>query len=728
MYQPHRRRRPPAPPRHTGRRRRTAGSPLLSILFFPAVILYQELLLRMFDRGAPFFGLALLRILFFSLAAGLLLFLILDLLPWRKASRIVGGVILGIGAVVFCVERGCRSMFGLYYNVGFMGGMAGAVVGDFGSTVGKVILGLIPFILLSLVPVVVYVLLRQSVIYENGQENAARIILTLVMVVSQLLGFLLSAFGGAGSYYTYDFTVNTAAPHFGLVTSLRLEAEYAVFGTPKPPLGSFIDDPPPSLAPGPEDSAGPDDSPDPDASADPSAEPSPTPVVYGYNTLDIDFQALADGTSNETLKDMHQYFANLTPSQQNEYTGMFKGKNLILLTAEGFCPYAVDEKLTPTLYKLTHEGFVFHNFYQPDWTLSTIGGEFSVTTGVIPNWIGSSSSPVVSAQRSMPTTLPHLLAPLGYATPAWHDHTFDYYPRDKYLPNYGYDYKGIGSGLEMAQSVANRWWPESDLEMMEETADSYIDAYVKDGTPFHAYYMTVSGHGLYTWGGNDMSARHREAVEAKYPDLSEVSQAYLACNMELDLALEYLVDKLEAAGIADDTLIVMAGDHYPYLMVDEATGEDYYNELRGFEDQEGDTSRYKSTLLMWSGAIEEPIEVDTPCSSVDIVPTLCNLFGLDYDSRLYSGRDVFATNYEPDEYSNCMPLVVFANNMSRGNSWITAAGVYEANTKTFTPNEGIELEDEEAYVKRVHRLVAAKVNYSKLIIQEDYYAHIQFPE
>ena len=326
----------------------------------------------------------------------------------------------------------------------------------------------------------------------------------------------------------------------------------------------------------------------------------------------------------------------------------------------------------------------------------------------------------------MPITLPRLMAPLGYSTPAWHDHTFDYYPRDKYLPNFGYDYKGIGSGLEMAESVANKWWPESDLEMMEETVGSYIDAYMKDGTPFHAYYMTVSGHGLYSWSGNDMSAKHRQAVEAKYPDLSEASQAYIACNMELDLALGYLVDKLEEAGIADDTLIVMAADHYPYLLVDEKNGADYYNELRGFEDQEGDTSRYKSTLLMWSGCIEEPIEVDTPCSSVDIVPTLCNLFGLEYDSRLYSGRDIFAENYQADQYSNCMPLVVFANNMSRGNSWITAAGAYEANTKTFTPNEGIEVDED--YVKRVHRLVAAKVNYSKLIIQEDYYAHVPLPE
>ena len=234
--------------------------------------------------------------------------------------------------------------------------------------------------------------------------------------------------------------------------------------------------------------------------------------------------------------------------------------------------------------------------------------------------------------------------------------------------------------------------------MMEATCDSYIDAYVNDGTRFHAYYMTVSGHGLYTWADNQMSAKHRAEVEAQYPEMPEPCQAYLACNIELDLALKHLVDKLEAAGVADDTLIVMTGDHYPYLIDKEG---DYYNELRGFEDKEGDISRYRNTLLMWSGAIEEPIQVDTPCSTIDIVPTLCNLFGLEYDSRLYSGRDVFAENYQPDQYSNCMPLVVFANNKNQGNSWITAAGSYEASTKTFTPNEGVELEDQEDYYRYV---------------------------
>lgn len=696
---------------YTGRR--NLGGPALSVLFFPAAVLYHELLLRAFDRSTSFFDLALLRIVLFSIAAGLVIGLILDLLPWKTPARVAGGVLLGLGTVLFCVERGCRATFNLYYGVGFMGGMAGDVAGDFGSTVASVVLSMIPFILLSFVPLAAFIPLRKRVVPDGGSELPVRIILAAVLVACQLTAYLLSTLGPAKSCYTYEFTTNAAVPHFGLLTSVRLELEYNLAGTPAPPLDEFIDDP-----------AG---TPSPSGSAQPSASPGPDvsqrPVSTGPNALDIDFEGMAEGEANETIQSMHQYFGSLTPSEKNEYTGMFEGKNLILLTAEGFSPYAVDKELTPTLYRMTQEeGFVFHNFYQPDWTLSTTGGEFAVTTGLIPNWHGKDGSPLVSVQKSMPITLAKLFAARGYAVPAWHNHTYDYYHRDEYLGNFGYDYHGIGNGLELPFNG----WPRSDLEMMEATADSYIKAYVEDGVPFHAYYMTVSGHGWYSWSDNNMSKKHREEVEAKYPDLSEHCQAYLACSMELDLALKCLVDKLEAAGIADDTLIVMAADHYPYMLI-ERDKVDYYNELRGFTDTESDTSRYRNTLLMWSGSMKEPVEVDTPCSTIDIVPTICNLFGLDYDSRLYSGRDIFAANYEADQYSNCMPLVVFANK-GQGNAWITAAGTYECSTKTFTPNEGVELEDEENYVKRVHRLVAAKVNYSKLIIQEDYYSHVQFPE
>ncbi len=695
MHQPRRLQRS-APSRHRGRR--VNGSPLLSILFFPLAILYHELLLRAFDGGSDFFTTALIRIFLFSMAAGLAIFLVLDLLPWRRAARIAATVLLALGTVVLCVERGCRSMFGLYYGLGFMGGMAGDVVGNFGSTVWSVILSIIPFILLALVPLVAFCLLRSAIVYDEGQSGAVRIMLAAVLVVCQLAGSLTSSLGGAKSYYTYEFTANTAVPQFGLVTMLRLEIQYAIFGTPEAPL--------PVIDPGilPSESADPSDG--------GSETPSETPVVYGYNTLDIDFDALAAGTSDSTLQALHQYLGGLTPSQQNEYTGMFEGKNLILITAEAFSPYVISEELTPTLYRLTHEGFVFNNYYQPNWTQSTSGGEFAVMTGIIPNWFGNLTAFNASADKNMATALGWQFRELGYNVPAWHDNEYTYYNRDETHPNLGYDYQGIGNGLVLATNQ----WPNSDLEMMQATVDGYISDYVENGTPFHAYYMTVSGHCNYNWGGNAMARKHQAEAQAAYPDASETVQAYIACNLELEAAMTYLVEQLEEAGIADDTLIVLTADHYPYQM---AAGDvDYYNELRGFTDTERDTSRYRNTLIMWSAAIEEPVEVDTPCSSIDIVPTLCNLFGLDYDSRLYSGRDVFATNYEADQASTCMPLVIFANT-GFGNSWITAAGTYEASTGTFTPNEGITVDDN--YVSLVSQLVQAKYTYAKQMIQQDYY-------
>ena len=699
--------------RRTGRR--TVGSPLLSMLFFPAVILYQELLLRLFDRDVVFFGIALLRLTLFSLAAGLGLFLILDLLPWRGAARTAGGAVIGVWTVLLCVERGCRSMFGLYYGLTLMGSMAGDVVGDFGGIVLQVALGLLPFILLSLAPLAAYIPLRRTVIREKGQGPWARIILAGGLAACQLFGWALSAFGGTSGYYTYEYTANAGVPHFGLVTAIRLELKYAVLGMPVPPLDVFLDDPlsTPTAAPPVETGA---------PTAGPTGGPSQQPTPSGPNVLDIDFAALAEGETDETLKGMHQYFASLTPSEKNEYTGMFQGKNLILITAEAFSPYVIDKKLTPTLYRLSHEGFVFTNYYQPDWGQSTCGGEFANTTGIIPNLIDGRMTTRTAKNNCMPFTLGSLFAATGYRVPAWHNHTYDYYGRNEYLTAFGYDYQGIGSGLEYPGELEAQW-PKSDLIMMENTVDSYINEYVNNGTLFHAYYMTVSGHAEYSFSGNAMAYKNREAAQAACPDASEAVQAYIACTLELEYAMNYLVDKLEAAGIADDTLIVMTADHYPYaLLTDRA---DYYNELRGFEDTELVTSRYRSALIMWSGCIGEPIVVDTPCSSIDIVPTLCNLFGLDYDSRLYSGRDVFATNYEADRYSNCMPLVVFADNKGQGNSWITAAGVYEASTGTFTPNEGVTVDSD--YIARVNRLVAGKINYSRLMVQKDYY-RLLFPD
>ena len=183
----------------------------------------------------------------------------------------------------------------------------------------------------------------------------------------------------------------------------------------------------------------------------------------------------------------------------------------------------------------------------------------------------------------------------------------------------------------------------------------------------------------------------------------------------MEYALRYLVERLEEAGIADDTVICMAADHYPYALVTEEV--DYYCELSGINDTENNISRYQNTLLLWCGDMETPVVVDTPCSTIDIVPTLSNLFGLEYDSRLLSGRDVFSMNYSATYPTASMPLVILPTPV--GNSWITPAGTYEAATRTFTPNAGVAVNDD--YVDTVAAIIDAKYAYARAVIQYDYY-------
>src|SRR5699024_6322962 len=108
--------------------------------------------------------------------------------------------------------------------------------------------------------------------------------------------------------------------------------------------------------------------------------------------------------------------------------------------------------------------------------------------------------------------------------------------------------------------------PEADVEVMEVKVDEYIDE-----EPFHTYYMTISGHMQYSFEGNEKAYKHRNAV-SDAPD-SEQAKAYRATQIELNQALEYLLDRLEEEGVLNNTLIALSGDHYPYGLDDETIDE-----------------------------------------------------------------------------------------------------------------------------------------------------------
>jgi len=281
------------------------------------------------------------------------------------------------------------------------------------------------------------------------------------------------------------------------------------------------------------------------------------------------------------------------------------------------------------------------------------------------------------------------LKKLGYKTVAYHNHTHTYYNRHKSHPNMGYTYKGVGNGLQLPRVV----WPNSDLEMMQVTIDEYINE-----QPFHAYYMTVSGHLEYNFIGNHMASRNREAV-ADLP-YSTACRAYIACNIELDKALEFLMERLNEAGIAEKTVIVLSSDHYPYGLIKD--GFDGISEFLGYEVDK-DIELYENNLIIYAQGME-PVTVDKPCSSLDIIPTISNLLGLEFDSRLLMGQDIL---------SNSDPLVIFVNR-----SFITGNG-YRIRGQDFVPNPGVTVH--EGYGDYISAVIEAKFLASANILDLDYY-------
>lgn len=429
-----------------------------------------------------------------------------------------------------------------------------------------------------------------------------------------------------------------------------------------------------------------------------------------YNMLNIDWNNLIENEQNETIKFMHEYFSNQEPTKKNDYTGMFKGKNVVVFVAESFNEVAIDEQLTPTLYKLYNQGFQFDNFYTPLFPVSTSDGEYITDTSLIPKENIWSLSKV--SENYMPYSYANVFENLGYTSHAYHNHSATYYDRNEYLQGVGYDsYIAVGTGLEERMDCNH--WPNSDLDMINATVDDYIN-----DEHFLAYYMTVSGHLEYNTGGNYIANKNWNLV--KDLPYSDKAKCYMATQIELDKAVEALIKKLENAGRLDDTVIVMSGDHYPYGLTLEEL-----NELSDYE-KDDNFEKHRMPFLIWNSQMSNPIKVDKIGASLDVLPTVLNLFGVEFDSRLLMGRDLL---------SDAESLVIFSNR-----SFITKKGRYNSLTKSFYKNDLDNQEDTqdinnnenkenkedsqlnmEEYINEISKVIYNKYQISRLILENDYY-------
>ncbi len=420
-----------------------------------------------------------------------------------------------------------------------------------------------------------------------------------------------------------------------------------------------------------------------------------------YNMTNIDFDAMIANENDESIIQMHNYFKSETPTLKNSYTGIYKGKNLVFFIAEGFNEIAVKENVTPTLYKLVHEGFFFENFYTPI-NLSTTGGEYQAMNAAIVTNDGRNAW--YKGDKYLPYSIGNAFAAIDYNTYAYHDWTYSYYGRQKTMPELGFsNYLACGNGLQKLMSCNG--WPISDLKMVDVTTDFFLNKENND-KPFVTYYFTVSGHTHYNWMGNNIAYKNRSLTNGL--EYSETAKAYLATQIELDKALELLIQRLTEAGELENTVIALVGDHHPYQM---ATGVydipdlTVINELSDREEEKDAIIEInRSNFILWN-SVTPSVTISKTASQIDVLPTILNLFGVEYDSRLLIGKDIL---------SEAQGLAIFSNR-----SWVSDKGKYYSSTRTFVPKEGVTVS--ETYVEEMNKIISNKFAMSSKLMTKDYY-------
>ncbi|MEG0404487.1 MAG: LTA synthase family protein, partial [Anaerorhabdus sp.] len=417
---------------------------------------------------------------------------------------------------------------------------------------------------------------------------------------------------------------------------------------------------------------------------------------YAYTIRDLELYVNKDETMNDNDRLIVEMFMqeNAYQADENEYTDLFEGKNLILILCESLSPIVINEELTPTLYKFQTEGINFSNHYAPIFQTATSDSEYISLTGMLPSILDGPIS-YGFADNSFPSALPWKFKELGYSANSFHSYKKGFYNREQLHYAYGFTYLYDWEDLDFYKKPefvdAMNWIHDKDLMNAVESTT------VKLGQdPFFDFVISVSGHIPYIRGRYELADDLWETIKI-YGEVgetySEEALCYLGAQRTLESGLTELISDLERDGLLEDTVIALYGDHYPYGLtkdaINELFGSDIGNEI------------YKTPFIIWSPEIEHK-EVTDITSTFDIYPTLANLFGLDIDGQMVIGRDALS-----DEKG----FVLFQDY-----SWMTDKGYYDATKQVFS-NSNLSEEEVELINDKVFNLIMVGQN----IIREDYF-------
>ena len=596
-----------------------------------------------------------LSILIYSLFSSFIMTILMTV-GSEKTNKIFSYIIYFVLCFWFALEAIFKSFLQTFFSLDCFK-LSDQAMGFAGETI-KVIVGNIHYLILFFLPFILLIIFRKK-IDLNIKENKKYLYSYIILIPLSFLSYRLyiNSTKDNKDISLYDLYYNTnniplSIQKMGVLSSTGLDIYRNIFGFEDKVIEVNYEE----------------ENNDEDL------------FVYEKNNLDLDL------SSNKLNKDIKEYIDNNPGTSKNKYTGMFENKNLIFVVAESFSEIGIDKDRTPTLYKLTNNGFIFDNFYVP-YYLSTIGGEFQSLTGLYPNY--STLTKWKSGKNSFPYGLATTFKEKGYNTYAYHAHDGYFQNRYKYLKALGFDnFKACNMGLNINCNM----WPESDIEMVKATTNDYINS----DKPFMTYYMTVSGHLDYTKEGNSIVSKNWDLV--KNLDYSDKAKSYLATQIELDRAMESLLKELENKGILEDTLIVLLADHYPYgLSLEEI------NELSSYQRDELFEINHNA-LIIYNSSMKN-INITKVGMPIDVLPTIYNLFDIKYDSRLFAGSDLLSNNEG----------MVILDNLS----WITDKGKYNSLNNKHSDNL------DNNYINNINNIIQNKIIFSRNMLTYDGYKYIK---
>ena len=411
-------------------------------------------------------------------------------------------------------------------------------------------------------------------------------------------------------------------------------------------------------------------------------------------TIDNDmWLSIIEDEADQELNSLNQYFISNQATTTNKYTGMFEDKNVIVIMVESGNDILFNEEYYPNIHRLVENGFNFTNNYSPRNICSTGNNEMSAIIGLYS--INNNCTANVYQDNTYFESIFNLFNQSGYLTNSFHDYYDWYYDRNTIHENMGsgqfYDAEDLG--IELSYRYSD--WP-SDEELMEKYLEVLDEQDLSE--PFMSFLTTVTSHQPYN--GTGYGEEYIDLFPEEYPDELKY---YMSKLKVVDNAIGILLDGLEERNILDDTVIVLFGDHYPYAIDSNALN------LELDYDASIDSNADQVPLIIYNSEIEAQ-EFDQYTSYIILVPTLANLFGIEFDSRLYMGSDVFSNEYES--------MVIFIDG-----SWKNEIAYYNASTNNIHYYTQKTYSDEE--ILAINSDVRLKLEMSSLAIRRNYFSYLE---